>query len=139
MPIPKAVEGRWSQQELAWIELDKAGHLKHLYPFIPAPAFESPRLLRFIDFDPPQGRLIYRVRLKYRIPGITPETVFSTAWSDSTTMADINTDQFLKPQEPQMPVIELKPPTPADPASKPSIKSNRFKRGPANASSSEKP
>ncbi len=118
MPIPKAVEGRWSVRDES-----PAAYL--LGPNFTSSAFRQMGLFRFIDFHAPHGEHFYRVRLKYRIPGVIPETVQTTSWFHSVNTAEINLDESIPPEPPEgRPVIELKPQPPIDPATKPPARPN---------------
>ena len=112
MPIPKAVSGQWAS-------LDQRGGLPPDFVHL-EPAIQKPQLFRFIDLDTPQGSHHYRVRLKYRVPGITPDTVQTTSWFLSMTEAEIDFDSLEnKNLREKIPVIELKPLPPTDPAAPP--------------------
>lgn len=116
MPIPKTVAGHWIPDPKShWTTRENGSDLILKGPLATMPAFNRPQLFRFLDFHAPHGTHYYRVRLKYRVPGLTPETVQSTSWFLSLDETEINFDA-LDPRKPpeNMPVIELKPPAPVD-------------------------
>ncbi len=124
MPIPKAVSGQWASHD---------GHRGLPPEFVRLePAIQKPQFFRFIDFDTPHGLHYYRVRLKYRVLGLMPETMQATSWFLSMREAEIDKN---KPRilDPDVPVIELKPLPPIDPATnppaQPSINGLRRSRG----------
>lgn len=117
MPIPKLVAGRWFPDQHRWTKSDLDGSFKIRESDAAMPEFQRPRLLRFIDFHVPNGEHYYRVRLKYRIPGITPERVHSTEWfADGESVSNDNDTLDQRKSSDSLPVIELKPPSPADPS-----------------------
>lgn len=109
-PIPKTVSGQWASPDERLGPLPESLRLE--------PAIRKLQLFRFIDFYSPHGSHYYRVRLKYRVPTIMPETVQSTSWFMSTREAKIDLD--LNPGNPpeKTPVIEFKSKPPATPTSK---------------------
>ncbi len=111
MPIPKAVSGQWTSPDKRQGLLTDFVRLESVV--------QKPQLFRFIDFHVPHGAHRYRVRLKYRAPSITPETVQTTSWFVSLSEAEIDID-YVPPNLPEkIPVIELKPLPPTDPAAPP--------------------
>ena len=92
--------------------------------FFEPSTIQKRQLFRFLDLDTPHGTHRYRVRLKYRVPGVTPETVQTTSWFLSINEAQIDIDFPGKRKLPEnipIPMIELKPQPPADPATAPGI------------------
>lgn len=108
MPIPKAVSGQWRSP----------GNRRGLPPESDVrlePAIQKPQLFRFIDFHTPHGSHRYRVRLKYRVLGIIPDSIHTTSWFLSAREAQINLDFDPGNLPENIPVIELKPQPPVDP------------------------
>ena len=111
MPIPKAVSGQWASPDA------RRGLHSSLVRL--EPAIQKPQLFRFLDLNAPHGNHYYRVRLKYRAPGITPETVQTTGWFLSMDEAKIDFDALDQSKLPEnTPVIELRSKRPANPALK---------------------
>ena len=127
MPIPKAVAGQWAAAD------DRGGLRSDLRKL--EPSFQKPRLFRFIDFEAPHGSHYYRVRLKYRVPGVAPESVQTTGWYLSMEDVDIDFDSFDQIKRPELlPIIELKPMTATDAAASSTTPRRPDIRRPAEAS-----
>ncbi len=111
MPIPKTLAGHWIPDPKShWTAPANGSDLILKGPLASMPAFNRPRLLRFLDFNVPSGEHYFRVRLKYRISGITPEAIFSTAWFVDRVSVEIDPSRFDQPEPAEKyPVIELKP------------------------------
>jgi serine/threonine-protein kinase len=136
MPIPKVVEGNWFPNQHRWTKPGLGGAFPIRESDATLPEFQRPRLLRFLDFHAPNGEHFYRVRLKYRIPHLTPETVHTTEWFADDEPVTIDVDRLggRKPLE-NLPTIELKPiptvnPTTAPPTPPTSPKLRRWRKEP---------